>query len=566
MRRLLFIFNRILLLAGLLSGCQPGTMTGAEQRATAMSGGCWPYGFEQPAPTRTPYLRYGTETPSPIPPPTDIAYLSCTPAPLTPTVTSKPTVTLTPRTPRTPLPASVVGGPVEIGNQAGGAWLRTLAIHPVRHTVAVAWIANGSTFDDSQDGQVWVKVQRADQTWNPLQTVNVGFIGKANYAGLALTIGYDGTVSVVYGIGRADNRQVQIVESNDDGLTWSMPAALDGIDADAAPPEEFLDTPTATPTIGPTPTDDPSAPAIPSATLEPVDDTAANVSGESQTGAVIALASDPNGGLHLLYRLGSIAGKQIGYAYRAPGEAFWRISTPFAGRRQYRGALGLLPQRDGRVKRFVAIQTENAISLYTSLDGAAWDRSALPVGQYLAPETIFTMTMVVAARGAGLVAVTWGQYARGGVFAAVSLDGGVTWGGEERIAQHNANGRAFENQGEGNPRSGFDPWVVYDATTDQLAVSWTEMDGDPRPRTFTTRYAFRALTDATVILWRYGVSPATVDNERPPTLGPIGFRSRLYGSLDGAAHVLLGVDPTNTQQRVYVQPLVLPGLLKEAES
>ena len=144
----------------------------------------------------------------------------------------------------------------------------------------------------------------------------------------------------------------------------------------------------------------------------------------------------------------------------------------------------------------MAIQTDNAITLYTSLDGLAWNRSALPAAQYLSPETIFTMTMVVAPRGPGLVAVTWGQYARGGVFAAVSLDGGVTWGQEERIAQHNLNGRAFENQGEGSPRAGFDPWVVYDAVTDQLAVSWTEMDGGRKPRTFTTMYAIRALADS----------------------------------------------------------------------
>ena len=562
MRRPWIIFIIPLLLAGLLAACQ-APLTVDQQRATAVSGGCWPYGYDQPAPTRTPYVRYGTATPSPTPPPTGVAYPTCTPAPLTPTVTPKPTVTLTPRPPRTPVPASVVGGPAEVGNQAGSAWFRTLAIHPVRHTVAVAWIANGSTFDDSKDGQVWVRVQRADGTWNPLQTVNTGFIGKAPYAGLATTIGYDGTVYVVYGMGRSDDRQVQFVESHDDGLTWSLPAALDGVDADAAPPEEFPGgAPTATPTPGPSPTADPAATATP----EPADDSVTNVSGESQSGAVIALAADPNGGLHLLYRLGGVAGKQIGYAYRAQNETFWRMTTPAGGGMHYRGALGLLPQDDGRVKRFVAIQTDNAITLYTSLDGLAWNRSALPVAQYLSPETIFTMTMVVAPRGPGLVALTWGQYARGGVFAAVSLDGGVTWGQEERIAQHNMNGRAFENQGEGSPRAGFDPWVVYDAVTDQIAVSWTEMDGGRKPRTFTTMYAIRALADVTVPLWRYGVSPETVDTERPPTLGPITFRSRLYGTPDGRAHVLLGVDPQNSQQRVYVQPLVLPGLLKDAES
>jgi len=327
MRRLSIIFIIPLLLAGLLSACQ-AHLTVAQQRATAVSGGCWPYGYDQPAPTRTPYVRYGTATPSPTPPPTGIAYPTCTPAPLTPTVTPKPTVTLTPRPPRTPVPASVVGGPIEIGNQAGSAWFRTLAIHPVRHTVAIAWIANGSTFDDSKDGQVWVKVQRADRTWNPLQTVNTGFIGKAGYAGLAMTIGYDGTVYVVYGVGLSDNRQVQIVESHDDGLTWSLPASLDGVDADAAPPEEFPGgAPTATVTPGPTPTADPATTATP----DPADDGASNVSGESQSGAVIALTADPNGGLHLLYRLRSIAGRQIGYAYRAPGETFWRVTTPAGG-------------------------------------------------------------------------------------------------------------------------------------------------------------------------------------------------------------------------------------------
>ena len=556
MRFYSLLFTIPLLLAGLLGACQ-APLAVEQQRATAVSGGCWPYGYDQPLPNRTPYVRYGTATPSPTPLPTAVPYPACTPAPLTPTVTPKPTATLTPRPPRTPVPASVVGGPIEIGSQSGYVGASTLALHPMRHTVAVAWFANGSTFDDSRDGQVWVKVERADHTWSPLQTVNTGYLGKAGYGGLAMAVGYDGAVYLVYGVGGGDDHRVLMAESHDDGMTWSMPAALDSIDADAAPPEA---TATATATPQHSPTVDPAA----TPTLEP-DDDATSVSGDAQNGAVVALAADPNGGLHLLYRLRSIAGTQIGYAYRAPNESFWRVSSPGGGT-QHHGALGLLAQPDGRVKRFVALQTDNAITLSSSLDGVAWDRVSLPVGQYLASEEIFTMTMVVAPRGPGLVAVTWGQYARGGVFAAVSLDGGVTWSEEERIAQHNANGAAFESQGGGSKRSGFDPWVVYDATTDQLAVSWVEMDRSPRPRTFTTMYAVRALADVTVPLWRYGVSPATIDNERPPTLGPVGYRSRLYGAPDGQAHALLGVDPTNAQQAVYVQPLVLPGLLKDAES
>lgn len=561
MRRLSIIFIIPLLLAGLLSACH-APLTVAQQRATAVSGGCWPYGYDQPAPTRTPYVRYGTATPSPTPPPTGIAYPTCTPAPLTPTVTPKPTVTLTPRPPRTPVPASVVGGPIEIGNQAGSAYPRTLAIHPTRHTVAVAWIANGSTFNDSTDGQVWVKVQRADGAWNALQTVNSRYIGKGGYAGLALTIGYDGTVYLVYGTGRSDDRRLQLVESHDDGVTWSFPTEVAGVDADAAPPEEFPGgAPTETPTAGPTP-----APQTATATPDAADDSTGTESGEAQSGAVIDLGADANGGLHMLYRVRSVAGKRIAYAYRPPQDTVWRTSEPFRGDMQYRGALGLLAQGDGRVKRFVAIQTDNAITLYTSLDAVTWDRSTLPVGQYIRQEIIFTMTMVVAPRGAGLVAVTWGQYARGGVFAAVSLDGGVTWSQEEQIARHNEDGRAFDEQGEGNTHSGFDPWVVYDATTDQLAASWTEMDRAPNPRTLTTMYTARPLSEATVPVWKYGMSPETVLQGRPPTIGPHLWRSRLYGSPDGRAHFLLGVDPQNSQQRVYVQQIALPGLITEAES
>jgi hypothetical protein len=79
-------------------------------------------------------------------------------------------------------------------------------------------------------------------------------------------------------------------------------------------------------------------------------------------------------------------------------------------------------------------------------------------------------------------------------------------------------------------------------------------------------YAVRALTDATAPLWRYGVSPDTADQERPTTLGPIGWFSRLYGLPDGSAHFLLGIDPKNSQQRVYVQPLALPGLIQSGPS
>lgn len=549
----------LLLMSGLLLACQ-APLTVEEQHATAVAGGCWPYGYEPPQPTRTPRVRYGTATPSPTPQPTGEVYPTCTPAPLTPTLTPRPTNTPTPRPPRTPAPVSVVQGPIEIGNQAGNAWLRTLAIHPTRRTAAVAWIANGSTFDDSQDGQVWARVQRADGEWSPLQTVNVGLIGKAPYAGLGLTIAHDGTISLIYGLGGKDGSDaLQIVESRDDGATWSLPQGLPGVDAAAAPPEAQPSDPdaTATPILANTPTPNPGD--------LPVDnDTSA--AGEAQSGAVLALQADDQGGLHMLYRVRGASGKRIGYAYRAAGEMVWRVFEQFNGSVQYRGALGVLPQQNGRVGRFVAIQTEGAIAVYRSNDGLHWSRTPLPTGQYLSPETIFTMTMVVAPRGNGLVAVTWAQYSRGGVYAAVSLDGGQTWSQEERIAQHARDGQAHIDTSEGTSRSGYDPWVVYDSRSDQLLVSWTEMDRSKNPRTKTTVYAIRPLAEVTVPLWKYGISPDNINQGRPPTLGSRSWLSQIYGLPDGSAHFLLALDPNNAQQRVYVQEISVPGLIADGPS
>ena len=456
-----------------------------------------------------------------------------------------------------------------MGHQSGYVGRATMAVHPTNHTAAVAWFTNGSTFDDSTDGQVWVKVQHANESWSDAQTANTETLGKASYAGLALTIGYDGVVYVVYGVGRGDDHRVFLVESHDQGSTWSQPENIAGIDASAAPLDmqpsaEVEATATLAPGMGPadpawTPTPDVDGGGGASA-----DSAAPN--GDPQTGAVIAVEADSRGGLHLLFRVRSIAGKTIAYAYRAPGQRVWQLSQPFRGQLHYRSVIGLLTQPDGRVRRFIAIQTAGEISVYDSLDGRAWLRHALPVGQYLNGENIFTMTMAVAPRGPGLIAVTWGQYARGGVFAAVSLDGGATWSQEERIAQHNQDGRAFENQGDGNTRSGFEPWVVYDAISDHLAVSWTEMDGARKVRTKTTMYAVRDLTDVTVPLWRYGISPATVDQGRPPTLGPIGWYARLFGSADGKGHWLLGINILNRQSGVFVQSITLPALAQDSIS
>ena len=70
--------------------------------------------------------------------------------------------------------------------------------------------------------------------------------------------------------------------------------------------------------------------------------------------------------------------------------------------------------------------------------------------------------------------------------------------------------------------------------------------------------------DVTVPLWRYGISPATVDQGRPPTLGPLGWYSRLFGSADGKGHWLLGINILNRQSGVFVQSIALPALAQDS--
>ena len=86
----------------ILAGCMP-PLTGDQARATAVAGGCWPYGYHQPvtpAPRELP--RAGTPTPHPYA--TVVAYPGCTPLPQTPTATVRPTLVPTPAPRPTPPP------------------------------------------------------------------------------------------------------------------------------------------------------------------------------------------------------------------------------------------------------------------------------------------------------------------------------------------------------------------------------------------------------------------------------------------------------------------------------
>lgn len=527
--------STLLGLVWLLTGCSTPT-TQAEARATATVSGCWPYGVRQPRPTPT---IAGVPTPT-TPPvgtltattiPTMVTYPTCTPIPGTPTLTPVPTGVPTPIPARTPQVPAAIGGPQEIGDQPGlvspwGRFTRSpmMAFHPVLRTAVVAYIAYGGTADP-YNGDVWVRVQQPSGVWGELQSVNTQPV-TSFYGGLGLTITPDGVIHVAYGGGNKErDDQVYLVESRDNGVTWSLPQPMSGM-----------------------------------------------------RGRVLSLLSDGQGALHLLAVQPASEGEAAGYAMLPPGARTWQVTKAILGTRQVTGELQLLPRADGGVRRFALLNSRDTrdmaqITLLWSDDGMRWQRQLMELDRYYPQEEPVPISLLVAPRGSGLIAVAWGQtpgpgHARSGAFAQVSTDGGVTWSREEIIAMHTADGEiSFDG---GITRGGFEPALVYDASTDMLIASWIEDDfqkrSDPslRGANIRTLVAGRSLTaDGS---WRFAVTPSTVDAEQPPVLADWGNRGALWGTPDGRTQWLIAVDERNSQQRVYARPIRLSAIFDAGDS
>ena len=198
-----------------LGGCAL-PLTPSEARATAVAGGCWPYGVEQrPLPTPT-----GTAQPTPPP------YPTCPPAPNTPTLTPQPPTPLPTIPALTPAPPTggtrtVLDDPAGVVTREGLAWTATREGLPV-----VAWISFGATPDVYHDGQVWVRSLLPSGMWTPTQSVNVAPVSQT-YGGLALATTTDGGIHLLFSTGDPKgDATVWIVTSADGGMTWTLPAAI----------------------------------------------------------------------------------------------------------------------------------------------------------------------------------------------------------------------------------------------------------------------------------------------------------------------------------------------------
>jgi hypothetical protein len=164
------------------------------------------------------------------------------------------------------------------------------------------------------------------------------------------------------------------------------------------------------------------------------------------------------------------------------------------------------------------------------------------------------------------VVAAWGQYARGGVFAAVSLDGGQSFGREEIIAQHTTDG-ALEGP-DGLALGGFAPSLAYDAGTDRVAAAWEEVrrvaeaDGTPRIER-RLRMSVRVWDAAA---WRYAITPVTRDLDDSLTLDRWGYQGTLVGDRQGHTQWLLTLDTRNAQSRIGARLINLPAILAETAS
>lgn len=501
----------LLLLTILLSSC---TASAAVQtsRGYAEEHGCWPYGRYQPP---TPTLAPTPTVQTPV-----AGYPACTPLPGT------PTSTYTPIPQETPQRGPELGDYQEVGATAGKNTNGTLATNGT--LTAIGWIAWGAG-PDEYVADVWVRVLGPNSS-DRAQSLNTMPV-KKGAGGVGVAVLPDNTIVAVFGAGGMNgNPYLYIVESKDAGKSWSAPEALPveaGADDDDATPE-------------------PDAP-----------------DGTSSGGGVQALQVDPEGGLHLLYLARDPF--RLGYAHRPAGETRWRVTDRLTPGEQLRGALAILPQENG-LRRFVlAPQRDSSeLRILSSDDGVAWTTRTLETDRFIRPEVIASLSLLAARRpdGSALVAAAWGQYSKGGVFASISLDGGVYWSEEEPIALHQDGGLCYAEDGNGLS-CGYQPSLAYDPTSDRLAVAWVEAlrGHDPPQR---TRLAMRVLNPLEP--WRFAITPETGTTANPPLLATWGHVGTLIGAPDQRSHWLLTWDTRNQQYRIYARRVNLSSLLVEGVS
>lgn len=532
MRRRLFVLFTSLL----LSACMP-PLSAEQARATAVAGGCWPYGSDQPV-TPVPTTPVRALTPTPSPQPTVVAYRACTPLPNTPTATMRPTRVPTPAPRPTPPPPALNGGREVIGQQPGSAtaWARStrtpsLAIRPQDGRAAVAWLSWGGG-PDVYAGDVWVRVQGENRRWMDSQTLNRAPV-KSFFGGLGATWTVSDTIAVAYGGGNFDgDTRIYVATSSDEGASWGVPENT------------------------------------------------------GLRGRVMSLKSDGTGTIYLLALVEGTSDGQTGYpivARRVPGGA-WQVSPHLVQHRYYSGDLALV-DRANQAPQVYAILTDasggpgtprSAVTLAASYNGGdTWQAHDLSDTNHVGAGMVIATSVTAGQRPDGgiVVAAAWSQTpgpgpVAGAVQARISLDGGVSWGDVETIAQHDSQARFTDDQADPAYLGGFEPALAYDSATDRLAASWIEDDLSRRDtrdssssnRSVRTLLAARRLD--TGAAWEFAVTPSGAP-DAPPLLTSWGLRGALWGSSDGHWQWLTIIDERNFQARIVAQPVSLTAVLAQ---
>lgn len=500
--------------------------TSETTRSYAEEYGCWPYGRYQPPTPTSVSTPLNAQTPQPAPSTPVIAYPECPPAAGTPTKTP------TPIPQETPQRGPELGEYVEIGATAGKNTNGTLASNGIY--TAIGWIAWGAG-PDEYVADVWVRVL-GPNTQDYAQSVNT-FPVKKGAGGLGLAVLPDNSIIAVFGAGGYEgNSHIYQSVSTDAGKTWSTPEALSVI----AGADEV----------------DEAAPT-------PIPENQAPDGLDTGGGGVQSLVVDTDGGLHLLFLARDPF--RLGYAYRPVTATQWHTIDRITDGSQIRGAMAILPHGEGYRRFVLAPQHETSeLRILSSDDGVVWTSRILETNRYIRPEVITSLSVLAARRpdGSALVAAAWGQYSKGGVFASISLDGGVYWSEEEPIALHQNGGVCYAEDGSGLP-CGYQPSLAYDPTTDRLAVAWVEIWRGQEPSQ-QTRLAVRVLTPLEP--WRFAITPDNAQVMTPPIVANWGNVGTLVSDPTHRNHWLLTWDTRNRQYRIYAREVNLSALLKEGIS
>ncbi|NNJ12204.1 exo-alpha-sialidase [Chloroflexales bacterium ZM16-3] len=511
----------------LLAGCGGVPLTEGEARATAEVCACWPYGARQPLPatprppSATPRLQVpaGTPTATPAPPAASatpwVVYATCTPAPLTPTVTPMPTATPRPWVAPTPQPPAAISAAQELQDANGVVGERGIswAYNPRADGPVIAWVAFGWRADAGTDGQVWVTSRGAYGAWRQPQSVNVAPVVK-NWGGVAVAAAPTGALRLIYATGDPKTvSTVYEVRSDDDGQTWSLPE-------------------------------------------------------EIARGGAQALRADSAGGWHALIIGPAPFDSQLSYGY-APANGSWQW-TPIPGEaRAYRADMALLDMGGQITREIVSVRTGTEdlprayAHLYHSDDGQHWAQATqAPLSPLALHYPTIRPQIIAIPRGDGLVAAAWSTYGRGMVVASISTDGGRSFGPEEVIAQHSPDGTISEEF-----NYGIEPTLAYDPESDALVASWNEIAtgaGITYPWPARSFLAWRPLDRPLGQPWLDAVTPDTI--AQPRTALDLQRRTFLFATPDGAHAGLIIIDERNYQWRVSTRDVHLPALTTHGES